>query len=55
MLARLCNFLDLWVARLTGVHINRRTRENIQEAGLVVIDESNLLATIFKPFEVEGS
>jgi ubiquinone/menaquinone biosynthesis C-methylase UbiE len=52
-LAGLFNALDPVVAAASGVHINRRTAENLQRAGLHLVKEENLLSTIFKLFVAE--
>jgi ubiquinone/menaquinone biosynthesis C-methylase UbiE len=46
-LAKVFDWLDPLVAR-SGPHINRRTMENIQSAGLVVEREENLISDVLK-------
>jgi len=44
------NTLDPLTSPLSGVHINRKTSDNIHKAGFKLIREENLLLTIFKFF-----
>lgn len=46
-LAGLFNWFDKWLAKSTGVHINRWTAENIRMGGLKLVQEENLLASIY--------
>jgi ubiquinone/menaquinone biosynthesis C-methylase UbiE len=48
VLARVFDVLDSLTATLTGVHINRKTSDNIRRAGFELIQERNLLLTIFR-------
>lgn len=50
VLAWLFNALNSLVVGATGVHINRNTAENIRTAEFTLIEESNLLSTVFKLF-----
>lgn len=45
---RLFDVLDPLVSRLMGPHINRRTQENIREAGLLVVEERNVFSDWIK-------
>lgn len=47
------NTLDPLTSALSGVHINRKTSDNIHKAGFKLIREENLLFTIFKMFFAE--
>jgi ubiquinone/menaquinone biosynthesis C-methylase UbiE len=49
-LARLLNALNSFTVAQGGVHINRRTAENIRKAGFELVEETDLLATIFRLF-----
>jgi ubiquinone/menaquinone biosynthesis C-methylase UbiE len=49
-LAWLFKILDPLTARLSGIHIKRRTADTICRAGLELIREDNLLLSIFKFF-----
>lgn len=49
-LAKIFNKLNPLTVKQAGVHINRRTAENIRKAGFVLVEENNLLSTIFKFF-----
>lgn len=53
LLRALFNALDPLVSALSGVHINRRTAENLRRAGLRIHEEKNLLGTVFKFFVAE--
>ena len=46
----LFNKLDAFTVVVSGVHIDRRTSENIHKAGFVLNKEVNLLSSIFKFF-----
>ena len=48
LLAWIFSTLDPLTSALTGVHINRKTSDNIRKAGFELIREENLLFTIFK-------
>jgi len=50
LLAWTFNTLDPLTSALSGVHINRKTSDNIHKAGFKLIREENLLLTIFKLF-----
>ncbi len=47
------NVLDSLTTSISGVHINRKTGENIRKAGFELKKEENLLFSIFKFFEAE--
>lgn len=50
VLAWIFNALDPLTSALSGVHINRITSKNIKKAGLKLIQEKNLLFSVFKFF-----
>jgi ubiquinone/menaquinone biosynthesis C-methylase UbiE len=50
VLAWLFNVLNPLVVGLGGVRINRKTAENIRTSGFVLLEEVNLLSTVFKLF-----
>ncbi len=47
------NLFDPLTSSLSGVHINRKTADNIRQAGFRIIQEENLFASIFKFFTAE--
>lgn len=49
-LARAFNCFDKWIAPSTGVHINRRTEDNIRKAGLSLVEEKHLFGSIYRFF-----
>ena len=54
LLAWIFNKLNILTVKKMGVHINRKTDENIQKASLKLMNAKNLLSTIFKLFVVTG-
>jgi ubiquinone/menaquinone biosynthesis C-methylase UbiE len=48
------NVLDSFTSSISGVHINRKTSENIQKAGFKLRKEENLLSSIFKFFSASS-
>ncbi|WP_184664744.1 class I SAM-dependent methyltransferase [Texcoconibacillus texcoconensis] len=49
------DFVNPLTVRISGANINRRTRENIEKAGFVIVKENYLLGTIVRQFELDPS
>ncbi|MFZ0456048.1 MAG: class I SAM-dependent methyltransferase [Ignavibacteriaceae bacterium] len=53
LLKKLFNKINPFVVKKSGVHINRKTGNNIKKAGFKITKEVNFFSTIFKYFEAE--
>lgn len=52
-LARLFDRFDPLLVKFTGVHINRKTAANLQRAGWKLMEDQNLLGTVYRRFVAE--